>query len=260
MLNRQLQREIAAALEQRRDRILSERAVVELAQEDPPPDSVSELEELARQEQDEQLLERLDKHSRDELARINRTLIRIGAGQYGGCLECGGDIRTERLRAQPLAERCAACAGKREYEGVAAEQDALEDDPPGSLPGPAEPDREREIMARFERYPRLDAEEVDIACAGNRARLVGSIPSERQREVLHEILEDIMGMERVDDRLKVEQLAWERRDRPGRPRVGFESEDEILLQGEPASEDVHQAVSEGGSVMAPDHLVRDGEQ
>jgi RNA polymerase-binding protein DksA len=40
---------------------------------------------------------------------IDAALSRIDAGTYGRCVECGGSIGLERLRALPSAERCLAC-------------------------------------------------------------------------------------------------------------------------------------------------------
>lgn len=49
-----------------------------------------------------------------ELGAIERTLARIEEGTYGVCAECGADIPVGRLKAQPLASRCASCQSARE--------------------------------------------------------------------------------------------------------------------------------------------------
>jgi len=43
------------------------------------------------------------------LSRIDEALVRLDAGEYGHCRECGCDIPEPRLRALPFAVRCRAC-------------------------------------------------------------------------------------------------------------------------------------------------------
>lgn len=45
-----------------------------------------------------------------ELRRIEAALARLEEGEYGYCVECGEDIASERLKTDPAAPRCAACA------------------------------------------------------------------------------------------------------------------------------------------------------
>ena len=54
--------------------------------------------------------------SRDlsELRGLDVARERIADGSYGTCIECGGDIGFERLRANPAAERCIRC--QTQYE------------------------------------------------------------------------------------------------------------------------------------------------
>lgn len=59
----------------------------------------------------------LTDQERRELAEIGVALQRLDAGDYGCCVECGGDIGFERLRAQPQALRCVACESAREARG-----------------------------------------------------------------------------------------------------------------------------------------------
>ena len=46
-----------------------------------------------------------DRHA-DELQAIARARERMRDGSYGYCIDCGGEIGFERLRAYPTAERC----------------------------------------------------------------------------------------------------------------------------------------------------------
>ena len=42
--------------------------------------------------------------------RIDAALARLGAGDYGDCMNCGGDIAPARLEFDPAAAVCIACA------------------------------------------------------------------------------------------------------------------------------------------------------
>jgi len=50
----------------------------------------------------------------DELRGLDAARERIAAGQYGVCVECGGDIGFERLKAAPGAARCIGCQARHE--------------------------------------------------------------------------------------------------------------------------------------------------
>jgi DnaK suppressor protein len=52
----------------------------------------------------------------ETLTRVDEALVRLDAGKYGSCFECGGEIAERRLRALPFAVRCQACEEKREQE------------------------------------------------------------------------------------------------------------------------------------------------
>jgi DnaK suppressor protein len=45
----------------------------------------------------------------DELRMIDSALLRINAGTYGTCVDCGQPIPVARLKAEPTAERCVQC-------------------------------------------------------------------------------------------------------------------------------------------------------
>jgi len=49
--------------------------------------------------------------SRDlrEIRALDAALARLDDGSYGVCIDCGGEIGPERLRAYPTAERCIRC-------------------------------------------------------------------------------------------------------------------------------------------------------
>ena len=49
---------------------------------------------------------------RRELGEIDAALARIQEGCYGTCLNCGGPMGLQRLRAIPEARYCLACSGQ----------------------------------------------------------------------------------------------------------------------------------------------------
>jgi DnaK suppressor protein len=53
---------------------------------------------------------------RETLQRVQEALVRLDAGEYGDCVECGGEIAEQRLRALPFAVRCRACEESYEQQ------------------------------------------------------------------------------------------------------------------------------------------------
>lgn len=45
-----------------------------------------------------------------ELQQVDEAIVRLDAGTYGMCTNCGRPIPTGRLEARPFAEHCVACA------------------------------------------------------------------------------------------------------------------------------------------------------
>ena len=52
----------------------------------------------------------------ETLRRVREALVRLDAGEYGYCAECGGEIAEGRLRALPFAVRCTACEESHEQQ------------------------------------------------------------------------------------------------------------------------------------------------
>jgi DnaK suppressor protein len=57
----------------------------------------------------------LDERETEELNAIDLALRRIDSGDYGICTDCGIDIPTARLHANPVALRCVTCQDKAEH-------------------------------------------------------------------------------------------------------------------------------------------------
>ncbi len=69
-----------------------------------------DFEDQATQRQNDETLDTLDARGRQEIEAIQAALERIAAGVFGSCVGCGEAIPTARLRAQPAAIDCLACA------------------------------------------------------------------------------------------------------------------------------------------------------
>ena len=54
----------------------------------------------------------------ETLQRVRDALVRLDAGEYGYCAECGGEIAEPRLRALPFAVRCRACEESHEQRAA----------------------------------------------------------------------------------------------------------------------------------------------
>jgi RNA polymerase-binding protein DksA len=50
----------------------------------------------------------------DELRAMDAAWRRLQDGSYGTCADCGGDIGSERLKANPAAARCVTCQERHE--------------------------------------------------------------------------------------------------------------------------------------------------
>ncbi len=49
------------------------------------------------------------------LADVRDALMRLGAGEYGVCAECGAEFAMDRLHALPTAIRCVECETRHEH-------------------------------------------------------------------------------------------------------------------------------------------------
>lgn len=57
----------------------------------------------------------LNEHETAELAALDAALLRLAAGTYGQCTDCGVRIAPARLQATPEVARCIVCQEKFEH-------------------------------------------------------------------------------------------------------------------------------------------------
>jgi len=68
--------------------------------------------ERAIQRENDEALDALDARGRQELKAVELALERLAAGTYERCVDCGKAIEVKRLRAEPTAASCFACASQ----------------------------------------------------------------------------------------------------------------------------------------------------
>lgn len=66
--------------------------------------------EQAVERENDEVLDRLDEATREELRQVKRAIQRIDKGRYGLCEDCSEPIEFARLQAMPEATKCLACS------------------------------------------------------------------------------------------------------------------------------------------------------
>ena len=117
-LNRRQMTELGYALTTRRNQLLDEiRSDVERVRAEPYASVAGATPDIGDEAVADLLADVAEAEvTRDlgELRMLERALKRVSEGSYGQCIDCGGEIPFERLRAQPGAGRCVACQERRE--------------------------------------------------------------------------------------------------------------------------------------------------
>ena len=101
------QRELESVLEQRVRHLPSDRATGGLDET-----------EHAEADYQEHIGIALIQMKSETLQRVREALLRLDAGEYGDCADCGGEIAELRLRALPFAVRCRACEELHEHHAA----------------------------------------------------------------------------------------------------------------------------------------------
>ena len=99
---------------------------------------------------------------------------------------------------------------------------------------------------------RIDREQLKIRCRKGVVYLEGTVPSEKERQILHQILSDIMGLYEIVDHLTVNRTDWERDEIEKGIIVSDEKKEMDIITGdEELSEDIVQSVEEGTEYTPP---------
>lgn len=102
--------ELRRELEQRHAELLRRVGAIEADLRQANRPRSSDWDDRSQEAENDEVLEALDDHGREEVDRIEAALRRFEAGVYGTCVECGVDIPIARLRAVPHAVKCIDCA------------------------------------------------------------------------------------------------------------------------------------------------------
>ena len=98
-------RELRAEYMKRRDAIHKDTWHLEEAVE-------KDFAEQVTQRENDDVLGALEDDAKQTVMKIDNALLRIAAGEYGICPECGEEISEQRLKAVPYAKYCVSCAEK----------------------------------------------------------------------------------------------------------------------------------------------------
>ena len=248
MLDEKILSELRIRLQSRRRELLDFRSGKAASwQELSRPEA--ELEETAAKENLARGIDQLDSRSRAQIDKIDAALAKIDEGRYGVCEVCDNPIAVKRLQVVPEARQCIRCAQMREHFDRAGGAS------PAALGESALTDAElaKSIQDALQRDGRVAAEELDIRCEKGTVHLEGLLPSERDREILHEIVEDTLGFHETVDSTAVDRQPWERPERSGAPAPGKEAR-AVQMDGEDEEVDVHTSLETGEPMTPPDRL------
>jgi RNA polymerase-binding protein DksA len=188
---------IAEELRRRRKELWKEVAAAEHDLSELSENQDVEFEERAREETDAQILDRLDNRGKQEIEEIDAALLRVSDGSYGSCLACGEPIALERLRALPATELCVECAAEVESRRRRGARAAT----------PEATDEAKQILLydRLREDGRVELDELEFECRNGVLHLAGTLPDDKQREVLRELVMEIGGFRGVVDQVEIQQ-------------------------------------------------------
>lgn len=245
ILDQKIVDRLRADLQAERRALLDLRGDAESSWEDLSP-PVREAEEAAARDNLRRGVAQLDRIGRERLRRIDAALLKISQERYGLCEDCGRPIAVKRLHALPEARRCMRCASREESAAAAAA--------PPHEEGERDREAETAIVQALEEDGTVDTDEIDIRCVDGEVHIDGVLPSERQRQAVHDIVESVLGFREIADDTTVDRLPWERRERDPAPERE-KTAAEVEMEGEDEEIDARTSLETGEPMTPPDHLV-----
>ena len=220
-MDREKLNEISQKLHRQRKVYLSEFNGAETGLRFIVEDRESELEETAKDEQAARFLSCLDDRTIRQIEEIDAALERIEVGNYGKCQGCGQLIPVARLRLLPATRYCIECATKGQQPSPAAQAAMAHTvELPGDFSFLSDGELGTHIHEMVKEDGRIDTVELRIRCRKGVIYLYGTLPSEKERHMLLEILTDVLGLKELVDRIGVDELLWEREERSKRESSG----------------------------------------
>ncbi|NIO10081.1 MAG: hypothetical protein GTO40_19590 [Deltaproteobacteria bacterium] len=94
----------------------------------------------------------------------------------------------------------------------------------------------------------MDTQELRVKCRKGVIYVYGTLPSEKEHQMLLETLTDVLGLKEVVDRIGVDELLWEREGRSKKEKIA-----EALPWEEPqGTEDITEMTEEAKEFSPPD--------
>ena len=181
-------------------------------------DRESEVEERAQEESAARLMARLDDRGKQELWAIDAALRRLAEGTYGTCARCKKGIPPARLEAAPAVLHCARCARQVERPSGNGHATTVVWGPRTALPADLWSLSDSELAETLRELVRddgrVDVEELRLTYRHGVVYMAGLLPSEAERQIVHKLLTDVEGLEEIVDRVRVNDMPWERDDSP----------------------------------------------
>lgn len=215
-----------------------------------------ELEEMAVKRKMSSGLEKLEERHKQEIEAIDTALRRMEWGRYGLCSSCGKPISLRRLEAVPWTPYCIHCAKQQQGESVEESGPAAPESAslPADYQGLSDEGLKTAVYEQLQNDGRVELEELKISAHNGVIHIEGTLPSETSHQILHQILQDIMGLHEIEENIRIDRVPWQRRRR--KPREDLrKTDDEKLLQGEDVNEEVFDSCKSGTPVIPPDKFV-----
>ncbi len=222
----------------------------------------NEFEERAQKVNLSQGLDRLDSRVKDEIEAIDRALGKIETGDYGLCEGCETDISEKRLETLPFTPFCTECASRLERGlplPIAEREDVETLDLPQDYIGMTDSELEEAVYDAIDRDGRVETEELNIECEEGVVYLEGKLPSDNKRQILLEIIEDVMGLPEVEDSIQIDPHLWQRRETV-RKTDEDKTDEEEMMEGEDTNDNVYASEIDGDPLSPPDQMIRGREE
>jgi len=260
MLRKQILAVVCMLLFRRRDVLLERRRDGQESSKRRKPQE-TEHDERTHQEKMRLGVEKLERQIRDEEFAVNTALHRIVAGSFGICRKCAAQIQDNRLLAIPWTTQCMECARERDKEMFVPNGNAQQGDPLNErYAGLVDDELGNAILEHLRYDGRVEIDDLQVRCEGQKVILSGALPSRDRLELLHEAIEDVFGVREIETNVRIDPEAWQRRDRtPGTVPPG-RSEEETILEGEPGESEYYTSLRDGVPVNPPDRLVHESEE
>ncbi|MDW7774514.1 MAG: TraR/DksA C4-type zinc finger protein [Desulfobulbaceae bacterium] len=201
----------------------------------------------------------LDEQEERRIEEIDQALDRLRENVYDVCVSCGKTISEKRLQAVPWTTKCAKCAIDEERQKMRGEGEAFpesgEERPelPPDLQGMSDEELQAAVLDAVRRDGRVPLEELEITSSNQVIILEGLLPDKRFHSHLRQIVDDVLGLRDVDDRIRIDRTAWSRGDRTPGIEAGPQSGSEDSIAG--SGTEIIEAVKEGKTIEPADEII-----